>query len=86
MQFDIQMVRGLRNILFGGEGLFMATLTGPGHIALQSMPIMNLAEEIGRYLPGRADTKTSDTIATATAATAVGGIIGSLFGGGNRDS
>ena len=49
--FDIQMVKGFKNILFGGEGLFLATLTGPGHIWLQSMPILNLAEEIGRYLP-----------------------------------
>ncbi len=49
--FDIQMVRGFKNVLFGGEGLFLATLTGPGHIWLQSMPILNLAEEIGRYLP-----------------------------------
>ena len=49
--FDIQMVKGFKIILFGGEGLFLATLTGPGHIWLQSMPILNLAEEIGRYLP-----------------------------------
>ena len=48
---DIQMVRGFRNILFGGEGLFLATLTGPGKIWLQSMPILNLAEEIARHLP-----------------------------------
>ena len=52
IQFDIQMVPGFKNILFGGEGLFLATVTGPGHVALQSMPIMNLAEEIARYLPG----------------------------------
>ena len=51
--FDIQMVSGFRNVLFGGEGLFLATLTGPGHIWLQSMPILNLAEEIARYLPRR---------------------------------
>ncbi len=51
--FDIQRVKGFRNIVFGGEGLFLATLTGPGHVALQSMPIMNLAEEIGRYLPDK---------------------------------
>lgn len=51
VQFSIQMVRGFRNILFGGEGLFLATLTGPGKVWLQSMPIMNLAEEVGRYLP-----------------------------------
>ncbi len=46
------MVRGFRNVLFGGEGLFLATLTDPGHIWLRSMPILNLAEEIARYLPG----------------------------------
>ena len=53
VQFDIQMIRGFKNVVFGGEGLFLATLTGPGHVWLQSMPIMNLAEEIGRYLPVR---------------------------------
>ena len=52
VSFDIQMVPGFRNILFGGEGLFLATLTGPGKVHLQSMPIMNLAEEIAHYLPG----------------------------------
>src|SRR6185503_17696184 len=52
VQTDIQMVRGFRNVIFGGEGLFLATLTGPGKIWLQSMPIMNLAEEIFRHMPG----------------------------------
>ncbi|MBV8391963.1 MAG: TIGR00266 family protein [Alphaproteobacteria bacterium] len=80
--FDIQMVKGFRNILFGGEGLFLATLTGPGRIALQSMPIMNLAEEIGRYLPqGEGSASTGSSIGGAVAATAVGGILGSLLGG-----
>ena len=51
VSIDIQMVRGFRNILFGGEGLFLATLTGPGKVWLQSMPIMNLAESIAQYLP-----------------------------------
>jgi uncharacterized protein (TIGR00266 family) len=48
---DIQMVSGFSNILFGGQGLFLATLTGPGRVWLQSMPILNLAEEIAKYLP-----------------------------------
>jgi uncharacterized protein (AIM24 family) len=48
---DIQMVKGFSNILFGGQGLFLATLTGPGRIWLQSMPILNLAEEIAKYMP-----------------------------------
>ena len=53
VSFDIQVVPGFRNMLFGGEGLFLATLTGPGRVHLQSMPILNLAEEIARYLPER---------------------------------
>jgi uncharacterized protein (TIGR00266 family) len=52
---DIQLVKGFSNILFGGQGLFLATLTGPGRIWLQSMPILNLAEEIARYLPHNAE-------------------------------
>lgn len=87
VQFDIQMVRGLKNILFAGEGLFLATLTGPGHIALQSMPIMNLAEEIGRYLPGRGESSSSTSFHATTAAGTVGGLLGGLFsGGGGSDS
>jgi uncharacterized protein (AIM24 family) len=81
VQFDIQMVRGFKNILFGGEGLFLATLTGPGHVALQSMPILNLAEEIARYLPARAETTNSGNVGTTVGVAAVGGILGSLLGG-----
>ncbi len=90
--FDIQMVPGFKNILFGGEGLFLATLTGPGHIALQSMPIMNLAEEIARHLPDRSgasassDSSVGSAVATSAAAAAVGGILGGLFGGGSGSS
>ncbi len=51
VQFDIEMVRGFRNILFGGEGLFLATLRGPGRVWLQTMPAMNLAKKIANYLP-----------------------------------
>lgn len=59
--FDIQMVAGFKNIVFGGEGLFLATLTGPGHVALQSMPIMNLAEEIGKFLPDKSSSSWSSS-------------------------
>jgi len=51
VQFDVEMIRGFRNILFGGEGLFLATLRGPGRVWLQTMPAMNLAKKIGSYLP-----------------------------------
>lgn len=84
--FDIQLVRGFKNILFGGEGLFLATLTGPGHVVLQSMPILNLAEEIGRYLPNRPEqTSTGSNVGGVVTATAVGGILGGLFSGSDNN-
>ncbi len=51
VQYDITRVSGVKNMLFGGEGIFLATLTGPGRIWLQSMPLSNLASKIARYLP-----------------------------------
>jgi uncharacterized protein (TIGR00266 family) len=51
VQFDIEMIRGFRNILFGGEGLFLATLRGPGRVWLQTMPAMKLAKRLLQYLP-----------------------------------
>jgi len=87
VNFDVQMVSGFKNILFGGEGLFLATLTGPGHLWLQSMPILNLAEEIARYIPrGGSDTgagSTTGTLASGAALGAAAGILGSLFGSSN---
>ena len=85
IDFDIRMVRGLKNILFGGEGLFLATLTGPGRVALQSMPIMNLAEEISRYLPITPDPTNAQSVGVAAAAAAIGGIVGGLFGKSDND-
>jgi uncharacterized protein (TIGR00266 family) len=51
VDYDIQMVRGVSNVLFGGEGLFLATLRGPGRVWLQTMPLVNLAGAIRRYIP-----------------------------------
>jgi len=50
VDFDIQLVRGAKNILFGGEGLFLSTLKGPGKVWLQSMPFSKFAARIGQYL------------------------------------
>jgi uncharacterized protein (TIGR00266 family) len=50
VDFDIEMVRGIKNIFFGGEGLFLATLRGPGRIWLQTMPMYNLARKVARYI------------------------------------
>jgi uncharacterized protein (TIGR00266 family) len=86
--FDIQMVPGFKNILLGGEGLFLATVTGPGHVILQSMPVMNLAEEIAKYMPttGTTQSTTAGGVGGAVAATAVGGILGSLLGGSSSNN
>jgi uncharacterized protein (TIGR00266 family) len=46
IQYDIKFVGGIKNTLFGGEGLFFATLTGPGDIWLQSLPFARLADRI----------------------------------------
>jgi uncharacterized protein (TIGR00266 family) len=51
VSFDIEMVKGFSNILFGGEGLFLATLRGPGRVWLQTMPSQNLAKAVMPYLP-----------------------------------
>jgi uncharacterized protein (TIGR00266 family) len=83
VSFDIQMVPGFGNILFGGEGLFLATLTGPGEVHLQSMPIMNLAEEIALYLPGANQRNAGGTLGTLAAGGVAGGLLGGLFGDNN---
>ena len=49
MDFDIEFVRGVKNWMFGGEGLFFARLRGPGRIWLQSLPISRLAGRILTY-------------------------------------
>jgi uncharacterized protein (AIM24 family) len=46
VQYDIQYVGKVKSALFGGEGLFFATLRGPGHVWLQSLPLSRLADRI----------------------------------------
>ncbi|MGL4818603.1 MAG: AIM24 family protein, partial [Bacilli bacterium] len=46
VDYDIQMVRGVKTMLFGGEGLFLARLSGPGKVWVQSLPISRLASRI----------------------------------------
>ncbi len=51
VSYDIQMVKKLKSIFFGGEGLFLATLTGPGEVWLQSLPFSRLADRIYAAAP-----------------------------------
>src|ERR1700712_2974779 len=49
IDFDIEFIRGIRNWMFGGEGLFFAVLRGPGKVWLQSLPISRLAGKMMQY-------------------------------------
>lgn len=51
IDIDIQVVKGVKNMLFGGEGVFVTKLTGNGYVYLQSMPISKLADTIIPYVP-----------------------------------
>lgn len=74
VKYDIQFVGGFRNALFGGEGLFYATLTGPGHIILQTMPFSRFANRIAAAIgSNRGESKGLGGMA--------GGIVGDLISG-----
>ncbi len=49
VDYDIQFIGGIRNVVFGGEGLFFATLKGPGKVWIQSLPISRLAGRMMMY-------------------------------------
>jgi uncharacterized protein (TIGR00266 family) len=49
VDYDIQFIKGVKNVIFGGEGLFFATLRGPGKVWLQSLPVSRLASKILQY-------------------------------------
>jgi uncharacterized protein (TIGR00266 family) len=52
VNYDVQLVGGVKTAFFGGEGLFFATLSGPGHVWLQSLPLSRLAGRIAKAIPG----------------------------------
>ena len=51
VSIDIQTVKGVKNMVFGGQGIFNTVLTGPGRIWLQTMPIANVANAIRPFIP-----------------------------------
>lgn len=51
VDMDIQFVKGFKNVIFGGEGLFLTYLTGPGKVWIQTMTIANLAGKIASHIP-----------------------------------
>jgi uncharacterized protein (TIGR00266 family) len=51
--FDVEMIKGMTNILLGGEGLYLATLKGPGRIWLHSMTVSKMAHRLVEYMPAK---------------------------------
>ena len=50
---DIQSVKGVKNMLFGGEGIFHTVVTGPGRVVLQTMPLTAFAGAVASVLPSK---------------------------------
>jgi uncharacterized protein (TIGR00266 family) len=69
VDYDIERVKGIKSIFFGGEGLFLTSLKGPGKVLIQSMTLHNLASALMPYLPRGGETSGSS------------GGLGSLFKG-----
>jgi uncharacterized protein (TIGR00266 family) len=62
VDYDIQLAGGIRTALFGGEGLFLATLTGPGRVIVQSMTLQRMRRELAPYRSGGDEHKGLDVI------------------------
>ncbi len=77
--FDITRIKGIRNMLFGGDGIFLAQLTGPGRVWLQTLTVSNLAHALAPYLPTGGGERTQ----AAGAGAIVGSIVGNLLSGRN---
>jgi uncharacterized protein (TIGR00266 family) len=77
VDYDIQMVPGIKTALFGGEGLFFAALRGPGRVILQTMPFSRLADRILAAAPHNGQRR--DEGFNLGAAGIVGGVIGSML-------
>ena len=74
VSFQITTVPGIKNMIFGGVGIFLAALTGPGRIWLQTLPIAKLAHAIAHYMP-------SEDTRHGVEGGVVGGIVGSILDG-----
>lgn len=72
VSFQVTTVPGIKNMIFGGDGIFLVALTGPGRIWLQTLPIAKLAHAIEKYLP-------RETSKEAVGGGVVGGIVGSVL-------
>ena len=77
VSFQITTIPGIKNIIFGGDGIFLAALTGPGRVWLQTLPISRLAHALMEYMPSQKREVAQSSIGGGIA----GGIVGSILDG-----
>ena len=73
VSFQITTIPGIKNMIFGGDGIFLASLTGPGKVWLQTLPISKLAHQLMEYMPSPERNTAQGGV--------VGGIVGSILEG-----
>jgi uncharacterized protein (AIM24 family) len=72
VSFQITRIPGIKNMIFGGDGIFLAALTGPGRVWLQTLPIAKLAHQLMHYMPSAGGERAQGAVA--------GGVMGSIVG------
>jgi len=75
--FTITTMRGIQNMIFGGDGLFLAELRGPGRVWLQTLTLPNLAHSLSPYLKGEVPSGTN--LETAAELGVAGAVLKSFF-------
>jgi len=75
--FQITTVPGIKNMIFGGDGIFLAALMGPGRVWLQTLPLSRLAHALEPYMPSRGGERAAE-------GGIAGGLIGSVLRGMNQ--
>ncbi len=80
VSYDIQLVSGIKTALFGGEGLFLTTLTGPGTVVIQTMTLSKLRRQL--QAPGNREESTNPAskLGEIGAAAGLGAVLGSILG------
>jgi uncharacterized protein (TIGR00266 family) len=72
VSFQITRIPGIKNMIFGGDGIFLAALMGPGRVWLQTLPIAKLAHQLMHYMPSPGGERAQSAVA--------GGVVGSVLG------
>jgi uncharacterized protein (TIGR00266 family) len=82
VNFDMTFMKGFANAIFGGDGLFIARMTGPGKVWLQTLTMPNLAHALSPYLGKENASNVQSTIGGGIAGGVAGSLLRDMFGGG----